>query len=95
MFAVQAVEANLESESAKRRRVKAVELVGGADENSVEVLHLRQQFIDLRDLPTLVRTAAVGQQAIRFIEDEHRVLVMRLLEHSGDVLFAFADVLAE
>jgi len=70
-------------------------LIGRADEDALKVFHLRKEFIDLRDLPTLMRTTAVCQQAIGLIENKHRVFLLRFLEHSGDVLFALADVLAE
>ena len=73
-------------EAAKGRRIQASHQIRGCDEDAVERLHLRQQFIDLPDLPTPLGAGAVLQEAIRLVDKQQRSFIARCREGTSDVL---------
>ena len=59
------------------------------------VFHPRQHLVDLRDLPGARGVAAIEQQAVGFVEHEHRVRLARFLEGAGDLALGLAEIGAE
>ena len=89
---VQIVELQFEGEAAHDRGIQIDGKVGRSDHDAVEVLHLMQQFIDLRYLPVAGRAFAVLKHSVDFIEKENRVLLLRFGKCLLDRLFSSADV---
>ena len=53
-------------------------------------LHLRQHFVDLGDLPGMLRRPSIAQQRVGFVEDEKGAKIGRLFERRGDRFFGLA-----
>ena len=56
------------------------------------VLHPGQHLIDLCDLPGARGVAAVEQQAVRLVEDEHGIRLARFLEGVRDMAFGLTEI---
>ena len=67
---IQIVEAQFEGEPPHDRRIKILHKVGRSDHNAVEVFHLIQQLIDLRNFPTAIGSLAVLHQTVDFVQNK-------------------------
>lgn len=92
---VQIVELDLEGEPAHDRRIEILAKVGGGHHDSVEVLHLLQKFVHLRDLPALHRHLAALHKTVHLVEEQDRMLHLGAAEGPRDVLLGLADPLGK
>ena len=91
----QPVEANFPRKPAQTGRIQTLHQVGGGDENALKRLHLGQQFIDLGHFPRLMRRAPIPQERIGFIQHQHRIALVGIVEHRSDALLRLANVLIQ
>ena len=92
---VEIVERELEREAAHDGRIEIRAEVRRRDHHTVEVLHLLEEFIHLRNLPARPRVRAVLDESVDFVEEENHMFRLRTLKGLRDVLLGFADVLRE
>lgn len=95
LIQLEVIEMHLDGKPAQRGGVDSLHQVGRAHEDSVELFHAAEHFIDLRDFPLILQATAIIQKAVGFVQDQDRALLPRLGEHLGDVLLGFAHVLGE
>ena len=92
---VKIAEFQLEREPTHHGRIKILREVRRRDHHAVEVFHLLEKLVHLRNLPAVARTATVLQKSIHFVEKEDGMLGLRAAECPGDVLLRLADPLGE
>ncbi len=92
LFGLQIVELDLEREASQRRVIESLHQVGRANEQPVEALHLRQHLVDGGHFPGVLGRLAFGQEAVGFVEQQQRAVLLCLAEHLRDLLFGLADI---
>ena len=92
---VKVAELELEGEPAHHRRIQVLREVRRRDHHAVEVLHLLEKLVHLRNLPAVARTATVLQKSIHLIEEENGMFGLRAAKRPGDVLLRLTDPLGE
>ena len=88
---VEVVELELEGEAAHDGGVEVGQEVGRADHHALEVLHLVQELIHLRDLPALLCAGAVLDEPVDLVEEENRVFLLGFRKGGLDVVLRAAD----
>src|SRR5689334_15457162 len=72
--------------------------IGGQDRETAIGLHSLQQVTDLYvgvAIVTVFHFASFAKEGVGFVEEQHRAAFVGSVEHAAQVLFSFADVLAD
>ena len=84
------IKTHLERETAQCSFVQMSHQVSDAGKRQFMGLHPGQHFIDLTDLPALLRIAPVTEQGIGLIKDQERTAVAGFGKRLGNVALVFA-----
>ncbi len=69
------VELHLDVEPAPSRCIEPVEQIG-AHQHALEALHLRQQFVDVADFPTVLGALSVLQETVGLVDEQQGVALV-------------------
>ena len=89
---IQIVKAQLKGKTPHDRRIEILHKVGRPDHNAVEVFHLVQKLIDLRNFSTAVGSVAALHQAVDLVQKQDGVFGFGLSKRRLYVVFGSAHI---